>query len=92
MERAGVPPIPIHSVRHTMATLAVAAGEDVRTVADLLGHNTHVLMNTYAHVLAHRKVEVTNTSSEMVLGGESGSGADVLRTIPSDGIETSCDL
>ena len=92
IERAGVPPIPIHSVRHTVATLAVAAGEDVRTVADLLGHNTQVLMNTYAHVLAHRKAEVITTISELVLGGEPGSGADVLRTTPSDGIESSSDL
>jgi hypothetical protein len=49
-------------------------------------------MNTYAHVLAHRKAEVITTTSELVLGGEPGSGADVLRTIPSDGIESSSDL
>jgi hypothetical protein len=49
-------------------------------------------MNTYAHVLAHRKAEVINTISETVLGGEPGSGADVLRTTPSDGIESSRDF
>jgi integrase len=90
IERAGVPRIPIHSVRHTVATLAVAAGDDVRTVADRLGDNTHV--PTYAHVLAHRKAEVITTISELVLRGEPGPGADVLRTTPSDGIESSSDL
>ena len=49
-------------------------------------------MNTYAHVLAHRKAEVINTISEMVLGGEPGSGADDLRTTPSDEIKSSSDL
>jgi hypothetical protein len=79
-------------VRHTVATLAVAAGDDVRTVADLLGPNTQVLMNTYAHVLAHREAEVINTISELVLGGEPGSHADVVRTTPTGGIESSSDL
>jgi hypothetical protein len=78
-------------VRHTVATLAVAAGEDVRTVADQLGPNTQVLMNTYAHVLAHRKAEVINTISEMVLRGEPGSHADVLRTASTGGIENQND-
>ena len=49
-------------------------------------------MNTYAHVLAHRKAEVITTISELVLGGEPGSGADDLRTTPSGGIESSSDL
>lgn len=71
IERAGVPAIPIHGVRHTVATLAVASGEDIRTVADLLGHSTpSVTVNTYAHVLAHRKVEITNTISRMILGAD----------------------
>ena len=46
----------------------------------------------WSHVLAHRKAKVINTISEMVLGGEPGSGADDLRTTPSAGIESSSDL
>lgn len=90
--QAGVPPIPIHSVRHTVATLVVASGEDVRTVADLLGHDPRVLMSTYAHVLAHRKVEVIDTISELVLSPEPGSSADVLRTPPASAVARPNDL
>jgi hypothetical protein len=49
-------------------------------------------MSTYAHVLAHRKAEVITTISELVLGGEPGSGAEDLRTTPTGGIESSSEL
>lgn len=68
--QVGVPEIPIHSVRHTVGTLLVASGEDVRTVADVLGHDPRVLLRTYAHVVAHRKAEVVNTISGLVLGAD----------------------
>ena len=45
-----------HDLRHTAATLWLAAGVDVKTVADLLGHSTAVTtMNVYAHSDDKRK-------------------------------------
>jgi integrase len=66
--RAGVPYIPIHGIRHTVATLAIASGQDIRTVSDLLGHaRTSITTDIYSHVLPHRKVELAQAISSLVL-------------------------
>jgi integrase len=50
--RAGITKnIPPYSLRHTMATLHVAAGTHLKVLSDLLGHATiQLTANTYAHV------------------------------------------
>jgi integrase len=68
VKKAGVPHISIHGIRHTVATLAIGSGQDVRTLADLLGHSrTSITTDIYAHVMPHRKRELTRAISEIVL-------------------------
>ncbi|HEV2528216.1 MAG TPA: tyrosine-type recombinase/integrase [Thermomicrobiales bacterium] len=51
VQRAGVSAIPIHSLRRTHATLAMAAGTHPRIVSGQLGHSSiRVTLNTYSHV------------------------------------------
>jgi integrase len=40
VDRAGLPPIRLHDVRHPHASLALAAGVDIKVVSDRLGHST----------------------------------------------------
>ena len=48
----GLPPIHIHSLRHTNATLLIAAGTNLTTVAARLGHaNTTTTSKIYAHAI-----------------------------------------
>ena len=50
--RTGLPPIRLHDLRHGAATLALAAGVDLRVVQDMLGHCSIVLTaDTYTSVL-----------------------------------------
>jgi integrase len=66
-QRAGVPDISIHGIRHTVATLTIASGQDLRTVADLLGHaRTSTTSDIYAHALPHRKVELVHALAALV--------------------------
>ena len=52
IERAGVPRIRFHDLRHTAATLALEQGVHPRVVADLLGHSrVSLTLSTYSHVL-----------------------------------------
>ena len=52
IERAGVARIRLHDLRHTHATLLLAAGTPIKAVSERLGHSkSSVTLDTYAHVL-----------------------------------------
>ncbi|MFG2006516.1 tyrosine-type recombinase/integrase [Spirillospora sp. NPDC048911] len=56
-----VPPIRLHDLRHGAATLALAAGEELKVVQELLGYSSIVLTaDTYTSVLP----EVARTAAE----------------------------
>ncbi len=51
-ERAGLPSIRFHGLRHTSASLALAAGVPMKVVSDRLGHSTTTITaDLYSHVL-----------------------------------------
>jgi integrase len=58
---SGLPPVTLHGLRHGAATLALAAGTDLKIVQDQLGHSTIVLTaDTYTSVLP----ETARTAAE----------------------------
>lgn len=62
-EEAGMPPIRLHDLRHGAATLALAAGVELKVVQDMMGHSSIVLTaDTYTSVLP----EVARKAAEAV--------------------------
>jgi integrase len=62
IERAGLPRLTSHGLRHTAATLMVRDSTDLgelRAVADILGHSPDMLMKVYAHTLPESLRSVT---------------------------------
>jgi integrase len=52
LERAGLPRIRFHDLRHTCATLLLSKGVHAKFVQELLGHATiAITLDTYSHVL-----------------------------------------
>ena len=52
LERAGLPRMRIHDLRHTAATHLLTKGVHPKVVQDLLGHSTiAITLDTYSHVL-----------------------------------------
>lgn len=52
IKRNNLPPIHLHSLRHTNATLLIASGADLRTVSKRLGHsNMTTTSNIYTHAI-----------------------------------------
>jgi integrase len=48
----GKPLIRFHDLRHTCATLLLAAGENVKVISERLGHSSiKITLDTYAHVM-----------------------------------------
>jgi integrase len=51
LDKANLPPIRRHDLRHTAATLRLQAGANVKVVQELLGHSSITLtLDTYSHV------------------------------------------
>lgn len=46
---AKLPPVPLHTTRHTAATVLRAAGADEQTRMEILGHNSPEVTRIYAH-------------------------------------------
>jgi integrase len=76
-ERAGLPAIRFHDLRHTYATLALQAGVPVKVVSERLGHKTTgITENLYLHVTPQMAEDAANTVANMILGN-TGSGPSV---------------
>jgi integrase len=54
-DRAGVGAVPFHGLRHAVASELLRSGVDVRTAADVLGHDPKMLLSTYAHVIDQQR-------------------------------------
>ena len=66
-EKAGVRKLKFHTLRHTFATRAIECGVDIRTVADILGHqNASVTLNVYAHCMLDHKIEMMNKIQRVI--------------------------
>ena len=62
-----LPHIPFHGLRHTSATLLIAAHQDVRTVSNRLGHaQASTTMNIYAHALKENDHTASNALENML--------------------------
>jgi Phage integrase family len=52
LRRAGLPLIPFHDLRHTFATLQLAAGTNPKIVSEVLGHKeVAITLDRYSHAL-----------------------------------------
>jgi len=60
-ERAGLPHLRVHDLRHTAATMLIAAGGSLSAAQELLGHATQSLTaDLYAHVLDEQRRETAD--------------------------------
>lgn len=70
VKRHGLPPLRLHGLRHTWATLALEAGVHVRVVADRLGHATPAItLSIYSHSTPKLDREAAEAVSRLVAKG-----------------------
>jgi integrase len=51
LAKARIPYVPLKTLRHTNASLRLAAGQSVPYVAQQMGHSPEILLSTYAHII-----------------------------------------
>jgi integrase len=67
-DTAGLPPIRLHDLRHGAATVALAAGADLKTVQDQLGHSSIVLTaDTYVSVLPQVARQAAENTATLII-------------------------
>jgi integrase len=86
VEGTGLPPIRLHDLRHGAATLMLLAGEELKTIADQLGHSSVVLTaDTYLSVAVELGLKAAAAAARLVLNaGKSppGGGGARRRSAP----------
>lgn len=67
IEKAGLPKMRFHDLRHSCTSLLLAAGVDPRTIMEVLGHSTlKMTMEVYAHVLPSLKENAAQQMNESI--------------------------
>jgi integrase len=69
LELCGLPPMRLYDLRHSAATIALAAGVSPKVVSEQLGHaSTAFTLDTYAHVLPHMQEEAAARVEAVLIG------------------------
>jgi integrase len=77
LDRAGLPSVRLHDLRHTAASLLIAQGVPARVVMEILGHSQIALtMNTYSHVAPEVSREAADRMAQMLWQDANEAQAD----------------
>ncbi len=71
VQRAGLPPVRPHELRHTGATLAAATGATTKELMRRLGHSSAAAALMYQHAVDERDSEIAR-ALEAMIGAASG--------------------
>jgi len=74
LQKAGLPSIPFHALRHTFATHALSSGVDAKTLSGILGHTrAGFTLDTYTHTtgdMQKRAAEIVEEFMTDIFGKE----------------------
>jgi integrase len=67
LQKASVPPIRFHDLRHTHATIMLGLGEHPKIVSERLGHSSiQITLNTYSHVTYDMQKEASDRFEQAI--------------------------
>lgn len=78
-DRAKLPDLRFHDLRHTFATRLVTGGVDIVTVQRLLGHRTLAMTQRYAHPTSTDMRRAIQTLNGLALAGQQWGSIDTRR-------------
>ena len=78
--RAGVPQIRFHDLRHSVATLSIEQGMDIKTISHMLGHtDAGFTINTYMHVTDAMQQNVADTMGELLKSKKDENAEKIIK-------------
>ena len=84
VRRSGLPRIRLHDLRHTHASLALAAGVDIKVVSDRLGHSTTTITSDlYTHVTTAVARQAADAIAAMIPAASMHGSSAFLAHSPS---------
>ena len=66
VKKHNLPPLTFHQLRHTHASLLIAQGVDIATVAKRLGHDVDTLLRTYTHAIKESDKKAANALGNLI--------------------------
>jgi len=83
---AGAPPLSFHGLRHTSASLGLAAGVAMKVVSERLGHSAiGITADLYTHVVPAVGQDAADAIARMVEAGDAARAAYVANETPATG-------
>lgn len=83
LEKAGIPRRGFHCTRHTFATRWVELGADIKTLSEILGHNSiQITLDKYVHISEKTKRENINKIQPLCAENVSSADRQNLLLIP----------
>lgn len=75
VQKAGVPRVTFHGLRHSAATLLLSMGVPPKVVQEILGHSSILMtMDLYGHVLPHQQLDAANRMNTAFQGENAKNG------------------
>jgi integrase len=69
LERAGLPRMRFHDLRHTAATLLLGRGVNPKIVSEMLGHaSVAITLDIYSHVMPHMQQQAAQAMDDTLQG------------------------
>jgi integrase len=73
LERAGLPRMRFHDLRHTAATLLLGSGVNPKIVSEMLGHaSVAITLDIYSHVMPHMQQQAAQAMDDTLRGEDRG--------------------
>ncbi len=73
VQRAGLPPMRFHDLRHSAASLLLAQGVSAKMVQEMLGHsNITLTLGTYSHIIPQLARDTANRMNAVLTGAATG--------------------
>jgi len=74
VRNAGLPPLPLHGLRHTHASLGLAGGIAAKVMQERLGHSSvNVTIDLYSHVIPELQASAAKIVADFVFGDATDS-------------------